>query len=209
MTDGRPLVVHVVYRFDVGGLENGVVNLINHMPAETCRHAVLSLTEVTTFAQRVRRRDVEFITLHKPPGHAIWLYPRLYRHFRRLRPAVVHTRNLAALEAVVPAKVAGVPWCIHGEHGRDVGDLDGGNSRYRWIRRAYRPFVNQYVALSHELETYLTDEIGVPAASVVRLCNGVDLRRFRPPQGMAEAIPGCPFPPLCIGFWVGWAACRR
>ena len=31
---GRPLVVHLVYRFDTGGLENGVVNLINHMPAE-------------------------------------------------------------------------------------------------------------------------------------------------------------------------------
>ena len=26
--DPRPLIAHVVYRFDVGGLENGVVNLI-------------------------------------------------------------------------------------------------------------------------------------------------------------------------------------
>ena len=30
--DTRPLIMHVVYRFDVGGLENGVVNLINHLP---------------------------------------------------------------------------------------------------------------------------------------------------------------------------------
>jgi len=27
----RPLIAHVVYRFDVGGLENGVVNLANRM----------------------------------------------------------------------------------------------------------------------------------------------------------------------------------
>ena len=52
------VAVHVVYRFDTGGLENGVVNLINHMPAGAYRHAVLALTEVTDFAapHRARRR---------------------------------------------------------------------------------------------------------------------------------------------------------
>ena len=30
--DERPLVVHVVYRFDVGGLENGLVNLLTVFP---------------------------------------------------------------------------------------------------------------------------------------------------------------------------------
>ncbi len=30
-----PLIAHVVYRFDIGGLENGVVNLINRLPAAT------------------------------------------------------------------------------------------------------------------------------------------------------------------------------
>ena len=42
--DRRPLVLHVVTRFDTGGLENGVVNLINHMPAQAYRHAVVALT---------------------------------------------------------------------------------------------------------------------------------------------------------------------
>ena len=32
--DDRPLVLHVMHRFATGGLENGVVNLINHMPAQ-------------------------------------------------------------------------------------------------------------------------------------------------------------------------------
>ena len=58
MQDARPLVMHVVYRFDVGGLENGVVNLINHMPAERFRHAVVSLTDCSeAFCRRVRRDD--------------------------------------------------------------------------------------------------------------------------------------------------------
>ena len=54
----RPLIVHVVYRFDVGGLENGVVNLINRLPVESYRHAVVALTEITDFRHRVVRDDV-------------------------------------------------------------------------------------------------------------------------------------------------------
>ena len=77
--DARPLVLHVVYRFDTGGLENGVVNLINHMPAGAYRHAVLALTEVTDFRHRIQCGDVQCIALHKPPGHGVWQYPRLYR----------------------------------------------------------------------------------------------------------------------------------
>ena len=37
--DARPLIAHMVYRFDIGGLENGVVNLLNRLPRERWRHA--------------------------------------------------------------------------------------------------------------------------------------------------------------------------
>ena len=190
--DPRPLVAHVVYRFDVGGLENGVVNLINHMPAQAYRHAVVALTEVTDFRRRVQRDDVEFISLHKPPGHGIKLYPRLYRLFREMRPAIVHTRNLAALEAAVPAWLAGVRGRVHGEHGWDRFDPDGQSRKYRLIRRAYSPFVQRYVALSGQLERYLVDGVGVDGARVERICNGVDSRRFQPAHGRL-VLAGCPF----------------
>ena len=170
--DPRPLVAHVMYRFDVGGLENGVVNVINHMPPETYRHAVIALTDVTDFRKRVQRDDVQFIALAKAPGHAIKLYPRLYRLLRELRPDILHTRNLAALEVAVPAWAAGVPVRIHGEHGRDVGDLDGSSRKLQRVRRLYRPFVTHYIAVSRDLERYLTSIIGVPAARVSQIYNG-------------------------------------
>ncbi|MBK7814113.1 MAG: TIGR03088 family PEP-CTERM/XrtA system glycosyltransferase [Rhodocyclaceae bacterium] len=190
--DARPLVVHVMYRFDVGGLENGVVNLINRMPAEAYRHAVLALTEVTDFRRRIARDDVEFISLAKPPGHLWWLYPRLFRLFRQLRPAIVHSRNLAALEVAVPAWAAGVPVRIHGEHGRDVGDLEGLNKTYQWLRRLYNPFVTHFIALSRDLENYLLDPVGIARRKVVQIYNGVDAERFHPADGL-PIIDGCPF----------------
>jgi len=181
-----PLIVHVIYRLQVGGLENGLVNLINHMPRERYRHAIVSLTDVTAFRQRIRRGDVDIIALHKAPGQDWGLYPRLWRLFRRLRPRIVHSRNLAALEAQVPAWLAGVPCRIHGEHGWDVTDLDG--SRYRRLKRLLRPFVGHYIALSGHLESYLRDQIGVPAHRLTRIINGVDTDRFRP-DGPTAALP--------------------
>ena len=120
-------------------------------------------------------------------------YPRLYRLFRQLDPAVVHTRNLAALEAVVPAWAAGVPVRIHGEHGWDMQDPAGKRRRYRHVRRLYRPFVNRYIALSHHLEDYLEQHVGIPLERISQIYNGVETERFRPSRGGRPAIPGCPF----------------
>ena len=190
--DLRPVVVHVMHRFDIGGMENGIVNLINHMPAESYRHIIMAMTEVTDFRKRIKRDDVEFIALNKKPGHAFHLYPRLFKLFRQLRPAIVHTRNIGALEIAVPAWAAGVKARIHGEHGREVDDLDGTNKKNQWIRRIYRPFVTYYIALSSDLKHYLTDVVGIPAGRVVQIYNGVDAERFRPvvPRTL---IKGCPF----------------
>ncbi len=192
MDDQRPLIAHIMFRFDTGGLENGVVNLINHMPADRYRHAVIALTEVTDFKNRIQRDDVQFISLNKAPGHGIWLFPKLFRIFRQLRPAIVHSRNLAALEAQLPAWAAGVPVRIHGEHGRDVEDLDGSNITYQRVRRFYRPFVSYYLALSRDLAQYLIGIIRVPKTKVLQVYNGVDSIRFHSGSADQTAV-GCPF----------------
>ena len=193
--DNRPLVLHVMYRFDTGGLENGIVNLINHMPAHAYRHAVMALTEVTDFSKRIQRDDVEFISLRKPPGHGVWQYAKLFKLFRQLRPAIVHSRNLAALEAQAPAWAAGVPVRIHGEHGRDIGDLDGSNVSYQRLRRFYKPFVHHYLALSRDLDEYLVNKVKVLPHKITQVYNGVDTRNFSPASNGTQSIAGCPFDP--------------
>jgi len=198
--------MHVVYRFDVGGLENGVVNLINRMPESRFRHAVVALTEcVPTFCERIEREGVPFISLHKPPGHALRLYPRLFQLFRAHRPQIVHTRNLAALEAQVPAWLAGVRGRVHGEHGWDMSDPLGLNPKFRLVRRLYGPFVKRYVALSGHLEAYLTERVGIEPQRVQRICNGVDIERFSPRNCANARLTGSPFidPELCIFGTVG------
>ena len=193
MNRSPALIVHVLYRFGVGGLENGVVNLVNRLPRQSWRHAVIALSGIdNAFAARLTRHDTELVSLNKGPGHAARLYPSLYRMFSSMRPAIVHSRNLAALETTVPAWAARVPVRIHGEHGRDEHDPEGRNVKRRWIRRLFRPFVDHYIAVSPDLERYLVDRIGVSARDVDQIYNGVDTTHFRPVPSRVP-IDGAPF----------------
>ncbi|MCA1805805.1 MAG: glycosyltransferase [Xanthomonadaceae bacterium] len=181
--------MHVIYRLAVGGLENGLVNLINRMPVDRYRHAIVSLTDISDFRERIARPDVDCIALHKRPGHDVRMLWHLWRLFRARRPTIVHSRNLAALDAQLPAWLAGVPVRIHGEHGRDVHDLDGNSRKYRWLRRGFRPLIHRYVPLSRDLEDYLRGPVGVPESRIRLICNGVDTQRFRPVDMRAAVLP--------------------
>jgi len=178
----RPLIVHVVYSLGVGGLENGLVNLINSPLGETYRHAIVCLTHASAFRERLQRSDVEIFELHKSAGLGLGIYPRLWRLFRRLRPAIVHTNNLAALETQWIAALAGVKGRVHSEHGWLAADPQGQNPRHRWLRRVCDPVVGRYIAVSRDIARWLTDFIGLPARKVELVPNGVDTVRFAPRQ---------------------------
>ena len=189
----RLCIVHVVYSFSVGGLENVIVQLINRLPADRFEHVVLSLTTIGDFKNRIAQQGVRFIELHKPPGHAVALYPKIYQLLRVIKPDVVHSCNFAALEIVPLCWLARVPLRIHAEHGWDAHDPQGINPRYQRLRRAYKPFVSHYVAVSKDLDDYLERAIGVPQFRRSLITNGVDTQAFLPAQGAPSAVPGCPF----------------
>ena len=175
-----PLVVHLIYRFDFGGLETLVAECINRMPAQQYRHAVVCLTGYTEFAGKISRGDVEIIALDKPPGLALGTHFKLWKLLRRLKPAVLHSYNLAAVEYACTAALAGVPVRVHAEHGRDAGDPHGLNRKHNLLRRGVTPFIDRYIPVSDDLQRWLRQVVGVPAAKTLMIANGVDTERFRP-----------------------------
>ncbi len=96
----RPLVLHIIYALGTGGLENGLVNIINNPESRRYRHAIICLTERSPFSKRIMAEDVEIIELRKRPGHDFGLYLRLLKALRTLKPAVVHTSRRAGDAAV-------------------------------------------------------------------------------------------------------------
>lgn len=183
------LVAHIVFRFDYGGLENGVVNIINGMEAGTVRHAVIALTEASDFARRLRD-DVSVHAIGKKPGKDLGAYLRLYKLLRQLKPDIVHTRNMGTMDCAVIAFLARVPVRIHGEHGWDVFDPDGTNRKYRLMRRLLLRFVNRIVTVSEDLQRWLVSVVGIPRSKVVHICNGVDAQRFHPHDEPSDDATG-------------------
>jgi len=179
-SEESPLIAHVIYQLGIGGLENGLVNLINQTPKTRYRHAIICLKGATDFKERINRDDVEIYELHKREGNDFSVFIRLYKLLKQLKPAVVHTRNLTAIECQLPAFLAGIKCRVHGEHGWDSFDPDGNNRKYQLLRRAFRPLVQRYIPLSAHLESYLKDKIGVSEGKIRRICNGVDTTKFHP-----------------------------
>jgi len=175
-----PLIAHVIYRLGVGGLENGLVNLINAIPSNRYRHAIICVENYTDFRHRIKRDDVEIIALNKRKGHDIKLYFRLLKVLRELKPDIIHTRNLSALEAQLVAVIARVKVRVHSEHGRDISDLTGENFKYNTLRRSIYPFVSHFITVSKDLETWLTTLLAVSPDRISQIYNGVDHLRFFP-----------------------------
>lgn len=177
-----PLIAHVIFRLDVGGLENGLVNLINEMPPGAYRHAIICVTHATAFRNRITARDVTIIELNKKPGKDLPFYWRFFQALRKLRPDVIHTRNVNTIELHPIAALAGVHARIHGEHGWDVHDLHGTSRKYRVLRKIVRPFIDRFIVVSRGLEDYLVASIRIPPERIALIYNGVDPSKFLPRQ---------------------------
>ncbi len=195
MTQGKvaPLVAHVIYRLGIGGLENGLVNLINRTPSERYRHTIICLKDATDFKNRIQRRSVDIHELGMREGQDFSVFRRLYHLLRELRPDIVHTRNLAAVECQLPTFLAGVKHRVHGEHGWDVFDPDGSSRKYQFLRRLLKPLVHRYIPLSTHLERYLRESIRVPGDKIRRICNGVDTEKFHPSGKDRQKLRALPF----------------
>lgn len=184
--DSIPLVVHIIHELGTGGLENGLINIINRTPRDRVRHVIICLTHATEFSQRIESDDVKVFELNKREGQDFGLYYRLLKLLWTLKPDVVHTRNLSALEMQAIAFLVPGAKRVHGEHGRDIYDLDGSNRKYNALRKVMRFFVHRYIAVSQDLEQWLLDTVAVSPKKVVQIYNGVDHARFSSSSSVAE-----------------------
>ena len=187
--DTRPLVVHLTYALDVGGLETLLVECINRMPAEKYRHALVCLTSYSAFAGKITQPGVELYALHKPPGNSLRIHAGFWKLMRRLRPTILHTYNLAAMEYCFTAACAGVPVRVHAEHGRDAADPQGLNPRHNFLRRRLAPFIDRYVPVSDDLQRWLGEVVGIAPAKTLLIKNGVDTERFAARPDACGASP--------------------
>jgi glycosyltransferase involved in cell wall biosynthesis len=172
-------IVHVVHSLNVGGLENGLVNLLNNLD-EQFSHTILCLSQSGPMAQRIKNRDVAIIEMGLPTDRFRFPLVRLARLFRQISPDIVHSRGWSSIDAISAARMASVPHVIHAEHGWEATDPKGQNFKRKVVRKCLSPLVDRFVTVSEDLKRWLTQSVGIAERKVTCIHNGVDTQRFAP-----------------------------
>jgi len=180
--DGRLRVLHVVFSLDTGGMENGVINVANHLAADFDVH-VACIDQAGRMAARFARQD-RLHVLERTGGFSLWATMRLVRCLRAVRPHVLHTHNLGPLIYGGLASGFGIRVPIlHGEHAQ-LDDQDLEPKRLRQRRFFYR-CARVIHTVSHGQARELAEhQLG--AGKIRAVVNGVDVSRFCPRDGTAE-----------------------
>ena len=182
MAEQRRLhILHVVRAGSAsGGMETGIVNVANALPSNRFRISICALDSRETFSERIHRGDAEYHLLPKTTAGIEWgLIPKLSQLIRRARADLVHSHNWGSfLYSVLAAKWAGVP-VVHGEHGKNLGELNESNRPKTWAKQLLGRHIDRLVTVSQSLAAEWA-AYGVPREKIEWIPNGVDTERFRP-----------------------------
>lgn len=166
--------MHVLPNLQVGGMENGVVNVSNGLNRDIFEMSICCLNGMGPLRERLNE-DVKVLDMLQAPGKAWHLPLRLARVFREENVDIIHTHNsFAAIYGISAGRLSRSCIVVHGEHGM-IDFLTG-------YRKALKTLV---CSLSHRITTVsagLKEDVAstwrVPPEKIVAILNGVDMQKF-------------------------------
>ena len=172
-------ILHVVDTWAVGGLQNGLANLIERMDTAHFEHVICAMRPVDrTNARSVPAGRVQVIGLSTEESNRRFQAPALIRKIRQVKPDIIHTRNWGTFEAQLSALCVGGCARVHSEHGIDFDSTTKESVRRRLSRRLAFQLAHRVISVSHQLKNLHAKRTGFPAHKIEVIHNGVDSRRF-------------------------------
>lgn len=172
-------VCHLVYSFGAGGLEQVIVNIINHMDDPAITHTIITLTSDQSLYGRVERH-CRIYCLDKAPGNDIESHIKLYKLIKELGITTLNSYNFGTLEYQFTALAAGVKNRIHSAHGFTSDDHAGKNHKRNLITKVLSIVLTKFIVVSVDLEKWALNTLGIPRKKVVHLSNGIDTSLYSP-----------------------------
>ncbi len=169
-------VVHVQESLEVGGLENGVVNISNGLDPERFQTTICCLNRLGPLTNKISNLRVRTLCLYEREGKRPGLFLKLRRLFSTLSADIIHTHNFySGLYGIVAGRLGGGFKVIHGEHGNHSFSSVTGDAVVRFVY----PLADRILTVSEAVEYALIQE-GIPPAKIKCIRNGVDTDRFNP-----------------------------
>ena len=190
-------VVHIINNLGVGGAERFVTQLAPAQARLGWRPSVLTLVEPNPLAAALAEHGIG----HRCMARARLNDPRfafdLWRVLREMRPDVVHTHLFYADSfGRVAARAARVPAVLSTEHSTEGGAL----SRRRLSgMRATAGLAHRIVAVSEAVRQSTAERLGVPAARIPVIPNGLDLGPWHAAQPLPRRELGIAADAVVVG----------
>jgi sugar transferase (PEP-CTERM/EpsH1 system associated) len=183
-------VLHCIFSTGIGGLEAGVVKLVNSIATPDIEQAICAFSRPpgqgagASIFDQVTNPRCRLFQLERRRGNDPRMIRQLVGVVRDFRPTVVHTRSWGTyLEGALAATLNRTPVLIHGEHGTP----SPGRWRHRWAYRLLARRTRVVITVSEALAGLYHETCRSWATEVCTIYNGVDTRRYTPAVDPAEA----------------------
>ena len=176
-------VLHIVETLGTGGMENGVVNLVNGLDPSVASAEVLCTRGLGALAGRISPDKLHY---DEAVGHGITGGIRAVRELCRAgKFDVVHSHSWATLmPGYFGTRLSNAAKFVHGEHGTLYLD----RPRRRIIQRMIFNRADRCLAVSNSLVTEIAAKLRLPTSKFSVIANGVDVEKFRPDSKSRDAL---------------------
>jgi sugar transferase (PEP-CTERM/EpsH1 system associated) len=201
-TEGRIAVGHTIHAFKDGGMERGLLNIVNYGDHDRFYHVILCLTQAGVFADQLRSPACKLVELQKRAGNDLRLPGRIAAAARQYKLNVLHARGWPTLvETALAARLAGIRATVYGFHGRTMEELQGISPRRRWAQKVMIRSYRRVMTLNRRMRAELAAECGLSEDRIRIVANGVNVDTFRPceDRNAIRAVFGLPTDRFVIG----------
>src|SRR5208283_961192 len=170
-------IIHLLPSLDIGGMENGVVNLVNTIDLTQFSTSICCLNFAGAMADRISPGRARIVTLGQKSGRSYTLPLKMMALFSRLKADIIHTHNYySGIYGIPAAKMLRIP-VVHGEHGFDCshesGEIDNKKKEKLLCRLA-----DHILCVSPSLKDVICNNFKIKSEKVSVITNGVDFEKY-------------------------------
>jgi sugar transferase (PEP-CTERM/EpsH1 system associated) len=170
-------IMHLMLSLQVGGMENGVVNILNSIRRDIFVPSVCCLEQIGSMANRIHHNDILILDLSKKPGFSPLLFLKLANVFKHNKIDIIHTHCWATLlYGFFASYIAKTPVIVHGEHGIFNLEKRRRSTAYNFMLKR----VDKIFTVSNMLRKDLMNKANMSGKKIYTIINGVDTKQFRP-----------------------------
>jgi sugar transferase (PEP-CTERM/EpsH1 system associated) len=170
-------ILHVVLSMETGGLENGIVNLVNNADNDRFMVDVLCLREKGTLADRIHNPNSQIIFDGNQDPSLLTAIKKIYKACKDGQYHIVHSHGFTTmLASYLATKLTNTAVMMNGEHGTLYYSSFKQRLLQKWLFRS----MDINLTVSSELKSKIQQEFSLSLDNFKPIINGVDSHVFNP-----------------------------